>query len=42
MTSVDVLRLENERLFAKSWLYVAHESEIAEPGAFRRRMCRSI
>jgi len=37
MTSPDVLKLENERLFARSWLYVAHESEIAEPGAFRRR-----
>jgi len=37
MTSPDVLDLEFERLFARSWLYVAHESEIAEPGAYCRR-----
>ncbi len=37
LTSPDVLDLEWERLFARSWLYVAHESEIAEPGAYRRR-----
>src|ERR1700694_6297102 len=37
MTSPLVHRAEIERIFAKSWLYVGHESEIPEPGDFVRR-----
>ena len=37
MTSTDVLALERERIFSRVWLYVGHESELAEPGAYRRR-----
>jgi len=37
MTSPDVHRAEIERIFAKSWLYVGHESEISNPGDFVRR-----
>ena len=32
MTSPDIHRAEIDRIFAKSWLYVGHESEIPEPG----------
>lgn len=38
MTSPDVLALERERIFDRSWLYIGHESEIAEPGQYRRRL----
>jgi hypothetical protein len=37
MTSDDVLALERERIFERCWLYVGHESEIAQPGSYRRR-----
>ena len=37
MTSPEVHRAEIERIFAKSWLYVGHESEIPNPGDFVRR-----
>ena len=37
MTSPHIHRAEIERIFAKSWLYVGHESEIPEPGDFVRR-----
>lgn len=30
----DVYRLELQRLFGRVWLYVAHESELPEPGSF--------
>jgi p-cumate 2,3-dioxygenase alpha subunit len=37
LTSPQVHRAEIERVFAKSWLYVGHESEIPERGDFVRR-----
>ncbi|MDT5226172.1 MAG: p-cumate 2,3-dioxygenase subunit alpha [Mycobacterium sp.] len=37
MTSPRVHRAEIERIFATSWLYVGHESEIPQPGDFVRR-----
>jgi p-cumate 2,3-dioxygenase alpha subunit len=37
MTSPEVHRAEIERVFATSWLYVGHESEIPNPGDFVRR-----
>ena len=37
MTSPHIHRAEIERIFAKSWLYVGHESEIPQPGDFVRR-----
>lgn len=37
MTSPEIHRAEVERIFAKSWLYVGHESEVPEPGDFVRR-----
>jgi phenylpropionate dioxygenase-like ring-hydroxylating dioxygenase large terminal subunit len=30
----EVFRLEQERIFRRAWLYVAHESELAAPGDF--------
>src|SRR6202041_3814990 len=37
MTSPHIHRAEIERIFARSWLYVGHESEIPEPGDYVRR-----
>ena len=37
LTSPDVLRLERERIFDRSWLYVGHESEVPDPGDYVRR-----
>jgi p-cumate 2,3-dioxygenase subunit alpha len=33
----EVLQLERERIFSRVWLYVGHDSEISNPGDFRRR-----
>lgn len=30
----DIFALERDRLFAKSWVFLAHESEVAEPGDY--------
>jgi p-cumate 2,3-dioxygenase alpha subunit len=37
MTSEEILAAERERIFSRVWLYLGHESELAEPGAYRRR-----
>jgi p-cumate 2,3-dioxygenase subunit alpha len=38
MTSPEIFRLEQERIFGRAWLYVGHESEVAKQGDFRRRV----
>src|SRR3984957_9612131 len=30
----ELFQLEKERIFGRSWIFVAHESEIAEPGDY--------
>jgi p-cumate 2,3-dioxygenase alpha subunit len=35
--SPEILELERQRVFDKCWLYVGHESEINEPGDYKRR-----
>lgn len=37
MTSPEIHALELERIFAHSWLYVGHESEVRAPGDYVRR-----
>ncbi|TMM00169.1 MAG: Rieske 2Fe-2S domain-containing protein [Actinobacteria bacterium] len=37
MTSEEIRALEQQRVFDRSWLFVGHESELAEPGEYRRR-----
>ena len=37
MTSNRIWRAERERIFDHAWLYVGHDSEIAEPGDYQRR-----
>jgi p-cumate 2,3-dioxygenase subunit alpha len=37
MTSPVIHELELSRVFGRSWLYVGHDSELAEPGDYRRR-----
>jgi p-cumate 2,3-dioxygenase subunit alpha len=37
MTSEAILALERERIFERCWLYVGHESEVPQPGDYRRR-----
>lgn len=36
-TDEDIFRLERERIFRRTWLYAAHESEIPTPGDYQRR-----
>jgi len=38
MTSPEILELERERIFDKCWLYLGHDSEIANLGDFKRRV----
>jgi p-cumate 2,3-dioxygenase alpha subunit len=37
MTSPEIFRAELDRIFNHSWLYVGHESEVANPGDYVRR-----
>ena len=37
MTSPSILELERERIFDLCWLYIGHESEVEQPGDYRRR-----
>jgi p-cumate 2,3-dioxygenase alpha subunit len=37
MTSEEIRALEQQRVFDRSWLFVGHESELADPGEYRRR-----
>ena len=37
MTSAEVFALEQERIFDRTWLYLAHESELPQAGDYRRR-----
>ena len=36
-TSPEILELERERVFDRSWIYVGHESEVRNPGDFQSR-----
>jgi hypothetical protein len=37
MTSKEIMSLELERIYAPSWLYIGHDSEVPKPGDFCRR-----
>ena len=37
MTSMELFRLERERIFNLCWIYLGHESEVENPGDYRRR-----
>ena len=37
MTSMELFRLERERVFNRCWIYLGHESEVENPGDYRRR-----
>ena len=37
MASLEIFRMEQERIFNKCWLYLCHESEVENPGDYRRR-----
>ncbi len=37
MTSLELFELEWQRIFDRCWLYVGHESEVPNPGDYRRR-----
>ena len=37
MTSMELFQLERERVFNRCWIYLGHESEVENPGDYRRR-----
>ena len=37
MTSEELFRREQELIFNRCWIYLGHESEVANPGDYRRR-----
>ncbi|MDE2861485.1 MAG: aromatic ring-hydroxylating dioxygenase subunit alpha [Chloroflexota bacterium] len=37
MTSDDLFRLEREHILDRCWIYIGHESEVENPGDYRRR-----
>ncbi len=37
LASVEILELERKNIFDRCWLYLGHESEIENPGDYRRR-----
>lgn len=37
LTSLEILELERKKIFDRCWLYLGHESEIENPGDYRRR-----
>ncbi len=37
MTSADLFRRERELIFGRCWIYLGHESEVENPGDYRRR-----
>ena len=37
LTSPEILPMERERVFSRCWLYLGHESEVENPGDYRRR-----
>lgn len=37
MTSSSIMELEREHIFDRCWLYVGHDTEVPEPGDYRRR-----
>lgn len=37
MTSPEILELEQQHIFDRCWLYLGHESEVENPGEYRRR-----
>ena len=38
MTSMDLFQREQEQIFGRCWIYLGHESEVENPGDYRRRM----
>ena len=37
MTSADLFQQEQERILNQCWIYIGHESEVEQPGDYRRR-----
>jgi p-cumate 2,3-dioxygenase alpha subunit len=38
MTSAEIFALEQDRIFAHTWLYLGHDEEIPNPGDYQRRI----